>query len=102
MQQGVCVSVVDLVTTRQFNLYGELLSQFDRTDTAFLPKPPSTYAATCRCRRADHGSKLTTWAYPLSIGAPLPTLPIWLDEDECMSLELEASYEETCRALRIT
>jgi hypothetical protein len=28
-------------------------------------------------------------------------LPIWLDEDRAVALDLEASYEETCRALRI-
>jgi hypothetical protein len=35
------------------------------------------------------------------IGHKLPTLPIWLQDDLAVSLELEASYEEACRALRI-
>jgi hypothetical protein len=45
--------------------------------------------------------KLETWAYPLSVGQPLPTLPLWLSEELAVSLDLEASYEETCRVLRI-
>ena len=31
----------------------------------------------------------------------LPTLPIWLDDDCLIPLNLESSYEETCRILRI-
>ena len=35
------------------------------------------------------------------VGQPLPPLPIWLDVDLRVMLELEASYEETCRLLHI-
>jgi hypothetical protein len=101
LQQGISVSLVDLVTTRGFNLYCDLLALFDRTDPAFTPHPPSIYAVTCRCRKGGQSSKLDLWAYPLAIGKPLPTLPIWLAEDLSVLLDLEASYEETCRVLRI-
>jgi hypothetical protein len=37
----------------------------------------------------------------LAVGRALPTLPIWLQDDLSIALDLEASYEETCRALRI-
>src|SRR6266568_1112259 len=37
LQQGVCVSMVDLVTTRQFNLYVDLLGLIDRPDPVFTP-----------------------------------------------------------------
>jgi hypothetical protein len=101
LQQGVCVSVVDLVTTRQFNLYADLLSLLNRPDPAFAPEPPPVYAATCRCRRIGEAPKLETWAYPLAVGRRLPDLPIWLSADLHVLLELEAGYEETCRVLRI-
>ncbi len=101
LQKRVCVSIVDLVTTRQFNLYTDLLSLIDRSDPAFAPSPPATYAVTCRGRKVSDKPRLETWAYPLLVGQPLPTLPIWLTEDLAVALDLEASYEETCRALRI-
>jgi hypothetical protein len=101
LQQGVCVSLVDLVTTRNFNLYCDLLTLVERSDPAFKTMPPSVYAVTCRCRKTRGVSKLETWAHRLVVGQPLPTLPIWLSEDSNVSLELEASYEETCRVLRI-
>ena len=65
LQQGVCVSIVDLVTTRDFNLYTELLSQVDRSDPAFSEHPPSTYAVTCRCRKIREIPKIEIWSYPL-------------------------------------
>ncbi len=51
LQQGVCVSIVDLVTTRNFNLYADLLALLDRSDPAFAVNPPWVYAVTCRGRR---------------------------------------------------
>jgi hypothetical protein len=101
LRQGVCVSMIDLVTIRQFNLYTELLALLDRSDPAFHPVPPPIYVVTCRKRRAGDQTKLDTWSRALTVGQPLPDMPVWLSETQTVSLELEASYEETCRVLRI-
>jgi hypothetical protein len=37
----------------------------------------------------------------MTIGQPLPTLPIWLAPDRRVTLPLESSYQETCRILGI-
>jgi hypothetical protein len=100
LRRDVCLSIIDLVTTRQFNLYVELLALLQRSDPAFDPPPP-LYAVTCRTRHVGSGTKLDTWARPLAIGQPLPSLPVWLSETMTVTLELEASYEETCRVLRV-
>jgi hypothetical protein len=100
LQQSVCVSIVDPVTTRSSNLYTDLMALLGRSDPSFSPQPPSIYAVTCRCRKFGQTPRLETWAYPLAVGQPLPTLPVWLSAELSVSLELEASYE-TCRALRI-
>jgi hypothetical protein len=101
LQKRVCVSIVDLVTTRQFNLYTDLLDLMGRSDPTFAPTPAAIYAVTCRGRKVGHKPRFETWAHPLKVGEKLPTLPIWLTEDLAVSLDLEASYEETCRVLRI-
>jgi len=99
--QAVCVSIVDLVTIRDFNLYTDLLDLIEERDPAFSPTPPATYAVTCRGRKVDNKPRFESWAYPMPIGRPLPTLPVWLTDELAVSLDLEASYEETCRVLRI-
>jgi hypothetical protein len=102
LQQDVCVSIVDVVTVRQFNLYADLLTLIGRSDPALGLDPPSIYAVTLRGRKRLRGRPLLdTWFYPIAVGGPLPPLPIWLDVDLGVTLDLEASYEDTCRVLRI-
>ena len=101
LQNRVCVSIVDLVTTRNFNLYGELMSLLGESDPAFTTTSPATYAVTCRGRKLRNRPRFEAWAYPLVLGQPLPTLPIWLADDLAVALDLEASYEDACRTLRI-
>jgi hypothetical protein len=101
LQQGVCVSIVDLITTRNFNLYVDLLGLIDRRDPAFAPNPTCVYAVTCRYQKTGQTFRLQSRAYPLAVAQPLLNLPIWLSNELNVTLELEASYEETCRVLRI-
>jgi hypothetical protein len=102
LQKDVCVSIVDLVSIRQFNLYAELLELLGGTDPHLASPPPHLYAVTIRTRkRPKNGSLLDVWHYPMAIGQPLPTLPIWLTADLRVLLPLEPGYEETCRLLHI-
>jgi hypothetical protein len=101
LQQRVSVAIVDLVTIRQFNLYGDLLELIGQADPALKPEPPPLYAAACRWARQEEAWHFQTWTDLLALGQPLPALPLWLAEDFAVPLELEASYEETCRVLRL-
>jgi hypothetical protein len=103
LQRNVCVSLVDVVTIRDFNLCADVLEFIGGNDPALESKPSYLYAVTMRGRKPlRRRSLLETWFYPLHLGQPLPTLPIWLDVDLSIDLELEPSYEETCRYLRIS
>lgn len=53
-----------------------------------------------RSKSASRPSK-TTSPPQLAIGSPLPTLPLWLTDRLHVPLQLEASYKDTCRGLRI-
>jgi hypothetical protein len=102
LQSNVCVSLVDVVTIRQFNLHADLLALIGRTDPMLGEDPPAIYSVTIRGRKPAGGRPLLdTWFYPLELGQPLPVLPIWLDADLGVLLDLEPGYEETCRVLRI-
>jgi hypothetical protein len=103
LQKEVCVSVVDLVTIRQFNLYADLLALVGGTDPHLGPNPAHLYSVTLRTRkRPAQRSLLDLWYYPMTLGPPLPTLPLWLNADLRVLLPLEPGYEETCRLLHIT
>ena len=96
------MSIVDPVSVRQANLYSELLSLLGRSDPHLAPTPLHLYAVTLRARkRPKRRSLLDAWFYPMTIGQPLPTLPIWLTPELRVMLPLETSYEETCRVLGI-
>jgi hypothetical protein len=66
-------------------------------------EPPALNAVTVRGRKRLRGRPVVdTWFFLMRIGQPLPALPIWLDIDLGVILELEVRYEETCRVLHIS
>ena len=103
--RGICVSIVDLVTSRKFNLYEKMLRRCRLKDESLGGEPPAIYAATARTRPANrpnpHVRNFDAWFFELSVGKPLPSIPVWLDEGLRVMVDLEASYEETCKVLAI-
>jgi hypothetical protein len=101
LEQQVSVTIVDLVTTRHFNLYSDLLEFIGQADPALGSEAPPLYAVACRGTRKGGAWLLEAWLHPLTVGQPLPTLPLWLADNLSVPLELESSYEETLRILRL-
>jgi hypothetical protein len=102
LQARVGIAIVDPVTNRSANLYGELMDYLGQEDPSLTDGPPDLYAVACRWTREGEAGRLEIWSHPLAIGRALPTLPLWLASDLAVPLELEPSYEETCRVLRIS
>jgi hypothetical protein len=102
LQGGVAVSVVDLVTIRQFNLYAESLAFIGHNDPTLGVEPPPLYAISCRWTKKGKQTLLEAWSHKLALGQPLPTLPLWLAENLVVPLDLEPSYEQACSDLWIT
>lgn len=101
LRNDVSVVIVDLVTTRTSNLYGELLESLGQHDPALADGSPTLYAVALRRARTGDSSRLETWLDPLELGRSLPTMPLWLSDELAIPLDLEASYHETARALRL-
>jgi hypothetical protein len=101
LKQDVCVILVDIVTIRTSNLYLELLDHFELTDAFMSEDDEGVYAACCRPRRTETKTIFDFWRTPLKVGKELPTLPLWLTGRLSISLDLEVSYEDTCRLLRM-
>ena len=102
LRQDVCVAIVDIVTSRQSNLYVELLARLGLSDPQLSESMPIVYVVSLRGRKPKRKSTmLDAWFFPLAVGKPLPTLPIWLSPELHIELPLEPSYQETCRLLKI-
>jgi hypothetical protein len=102
LRQDVCVCVVDIVSIRQANLYAELLARLGRSDPALGNPPPALYAVTLRCRKPPkQRALLDAWFYRVTVGQPLPVIPLWLGPNLSIELPLEPGYQEVCRLLRI-
>ncbi len=72
LQEQVSVAIVDLVTNRHFNLYGELLELIGQSDPALAPEAPAIYATACRGTKKENTWLLESWTLPVAVGQPLP------------------------------
>jgi hypothetical protein len=99
LQEQVGLIIVDIVTTRHANLHEELLRLVQPKQS---PTPLSQlYAVAYRAGPNGRPGKLDNWPASLTIGKPLPTLPLWLLGELAIPIDLEMNYEESCRVLRI-
>lgn len=101
LRERVSVVIVDIVTTRSQNLYGELLDLIGQSDPILHPEPPFLYVTACRLTRRENEWLLEAWAHTLDLGRSLPTVPLWLADNLAVPLELEESYEQSCGILNI-
>ena len=97
LQQGAGLLIVDVVTERGGNLHRELL---DRLEAVTALQDP-LYTAAYRLTEREGTPSLEVWEEPLTVGAPLPTMPLWLRGGLCLPVDLEATYQRTCKAQRI-
>lgn len=100
LHQGVSVIVADVVTTRQANLHNEIVSLF-RAPELRLPDDAALYAVAYRPALRGERAEIDVWAHRCALGAPLPTLPLRLQGDLFVPVDLESTYEEACRRRRI-
>lgn len=92
--------VVDVVTSRNANLHKALMARIE----PFAPESSGStalYAAAYRVVERSGQSNLDIWQERLSVGDALPTLPLWLRGGLCLPVELDATYQRTCREQRI-
>ncbi len=93
--RGCGLVVVDAVTTRRADLHAELLAALSAEPAGISPGELSATAYL-----AGTG-QLLAWPAALELGAPLPTLPLWLGADLAVPLDLDASYAAARADLRL-
>jgi hypothetical protein len=91
--------IIDAVTNSDGNSCDDVL----RSLKCELQDAPlhEACAVTLRPRPMNGKWMLDVWREALNVGSVLPTLPLWVNGDTAVPLDLEKSFEETCRVLRI-
>jgi hypothetical protein len=101
LHAGSNLVVIDAVTSRRANLHAEIMRLLELNGTAAWQSPSDLYAIAYRAAAVDHGRQLQAWPEALTVGGPLPRLPLWLGMDVCVPLDLETTYQMACVDLRI-
>ena len=101
LSQGASLVVVDVVTDRLANLHAELVETLELNEAAAWQSPTHLSAAAYRIAASSGQAQLEAWPEVLTVGAALPRLPLWLEPDLCLPLDLEQSYRLTCTALKM-
>jgi hypothetical protein len=99
LQHGCGVVVVDAVTTRHADMHAEILSLLE-VDTG-VAGPGGLVAVSYQSLGREADGQLQAWPVALEVGRALPTLPLWLNGERAVRLDLEASYTAACVDLSI-
>jgi hypothetical protein len=103
LKHGIGLVIIDIVTARTANLHEELFNTLGvKSRRAAWRSPTNLYAVAYRAATVRKSPRVEVWPEPLTLGAELPVLPLWLSLDLCVPLQLEESYLATCRSLRIS
>jgi len=101
LSRGIGLVVVDIVTNRLANLHNELIEFLEEDSRFAMPSDATTYAVAYRPSRRSSADQIEMWPMPLSVGSPLPTLPLALRNAETVPLDLDATYLAACRHSRL-
>lgn len=99
LRQGIGLIVVDVVTGRHENLQRAIQEMLELDTVETLDSP--LFAAAYRPVPRDTALRLEIWSEELALGRNLPTLPLWLEPDLAVPVDLETTYTTTCGRLRI-
>jgi hypothetical protein len=101
LAQGVALVVLDIVTSRRGNLHNELIRLLGHPDSALMPDGADLYANAYRPVVRDSAPQIEAWPQALALGQPLPVVPLALDAETCLPLDLEQTYTAACQRRRI-
>lgn len=101
LQQGVSLVIIDVVTSRNANLHNETMRLMEANSQYEMAPAANLYAVAYRPVERDGRNEIDVWRAELSVGDPLPVLPLRLTGDLFVPVDFEASYQEACTRRRI-
>jgi hypothetical protein len=100
LHQGVSLIIIDIVTGRHANLHNEVLRLLS-AESAQRPMDETLYALAYRPVRRQGREEIDLWPVGLTLSAPLPVLPLTLNVDISVPVDLEATYTDACQRRRL-
>jgi hypothetical protein len=101
LQHGIGLVVIDAVRVPRFNLHNEMIRLMGLGEPFLLEGDPPIYAAGYQPVGADDQGRIVAWPHLLEVGEPLPTVPLYLRGTGCIPLDLEGTYMDTRRLVRL-
>jgi hypothetical protein len=101
LYQGIGLVLIDIVTSRPGILHNEIVRVMENDAGFLLPPTLNLYTVAYRPVRRRQEDTIDLWPATLSLGQPLPTLPLFLGEELCLPVDLEATYMEACHRLKL-
>ena len=101
LTRGIGLIVVDIVTNRLANLHNEIVNLLGRGEPYLLAPSAATYAVAYRPSRQPAGDQIELWPKLLTVGQPLPVLPLALRNAMTLPVDLEETYEEARQRSRL-
>jgi hypothetical protein len=94
LTRGIGLIVVDIVTNRLANLHNEVIALLGCGEPFLVAPSATTYAVAYRPSRQPSGDQIELWPRLLSLGQPLPVLPLALRNAGVVPIDLEETYSE--------
>ena len=101
LQRGIGLIAVDVVTDSHFNLHNELVELTRWGEPFRMPDTVWLYAVAYRPARRQERNEIDIWPNELTVGGPLPLLPLALKGTRAIPLDLEATYTDARQRSRL-
>jgi hypothetical protein len=101
LQRGVGLVILDVVSDMYFNLHDEFVQLLGAGERYIMIPGSHTYSTSYRPARRKDENQIDVWTFPLTVGQPLPVVPLALRATTTVPLDLESTYAEARRNSRL-
>ncbi len=99
--RGVSLIVIDIVTSRGENLHNEIMHVLGHGPAFAFPPETTLYCVAYRPIVRDQQELIEMWPSRLEIGQTLPVLPLAINAEQSLPINLEATYTIACQRRRL-
>ena len=83
------------------NLHNEIMQVLGHGPVFALPPETTLYGVAYRPVVRDQHEQIEVWPPTLEVGQRLPVLPLALNAEQCLPIDLEATYTIACQRRRL-